>query len=259
MAITKATAMVLHSRKQGETSKILQLYSAEFGKISVMVKGSRGLKGKYWGTLEPLNHISVVFYYKPNRDLHYISQADLINRFPDIHKQLGKLALAAIACEIVNRGEEKEHPNKQLFSYLLQTLSALNDNDSGLKNFIRTFVLKYLIISGFKPHFESCSVCGTLLKTDCLFSLDHGSAICSKCNSPAFHYCIKTSPQVLQFLEYLTTVEIKKANNRIANRQLGDDIDYLLFLYLKYHIEPMAHLKSLNYLEKLKFSISDSG
>ena len=62
MAIKKAEAIILHSRKQGETSKILTLYTREFGKMSAMAKGSRGTRSKYLGALETFNHVSLVFY-----------------------------------------------------------------------------------------------------------------------------------------------------------------------------------------------------
>jgi DNA repair protein RecO (recombination protein O) len=259
MSLTKASAIVLHSRKQGETSKILQLYSLEHGRISVMVKGSRGLKGKYWGTLEPLNHIAIVFYHKQNRDLHFVSQADLIDGFPGIHKQLGKLTLASIACEIVNRGEEKEHENRRLYYYLLQTLTALNIHESGLRNFLRAFILKYLELSGFTPNFAVCSICGKApIKPSCRFSLDKGAVICATCEPEAFSQCIDIQVPVLHFLYRLSKNEIKSAGTRTVNREIGDEADRLLFLYLKYHIEHLDQMKSLDYLEKLKFLMSDS-
>ena len=92
MALIKTEAVVLRTRKQGETSKILSLYTKNFGKISVIAKGARSIKSKYLGALETLNYISIIIYRKEQRSLQYLREADIIHSFPDIHAQLGKMA-----------------------------------------------------------------------------------------------------------------------------------------------------------------------
>ncbi|HNY91144.1 MAG TPA: DNA repair protein RecO, partial [bacterium] len=92
MPLSKTEAIVLHTRKQGETSKILSLYTLHYGRLSVMAKGARSLKSRYSGVLEPLTHIQIVFYRYEARDLHYLSQAEIVTPFASIHGQLGKMA-----------------------------------------------------------------------------------------------------------------------------------------------------------------------
>ncbi len=81
MSLQKTQAVVLKTQRLGETSKILTLYSQKFGKIKVVAKGARGLKSRFYGTLEPLNHISIVYYFKETRELQLLSQADICVKF----------------------------------------------------------------------------------------------------------------------------------------------------------------------------------
>ena len=148
MALAKSEAVVLKSQKYGETTKILTLYTLAFGKIQVIAKGARSTKGKFWGSLEMLNYVSIVFYRKENRDLQFLSQADIIKPFLRIRNELGRMSLAMIACEWINRGEQGESNNPQLFKLLVETLSGLNDVDSGLKNVLRCFQLHFLELHG---------------------------------------------------------------------------------------------------------------
>ena len=166
---------MLRSRKQGETSKILTLYTRQFGKVSAMAKGSRGVKSKYLGALETFSYISLVFYRKEQRSLQYLSQATILESFPRLHSELGKLTLAAIPCEIVDKSEETEHPNVPLFQLLLDGLRAIESNTTGLRNVLRAFQLKFIALAGFEPNLHHCHVCGTS-EPDVLhyFSLEHG-------------------------------------------------------------------------------------
>ena len=95
MSLQKSEAIILKTQRLGETSKILTLYSRKFGKMKVVAKGSRGLKSRFFGTLEPLNHIAIVYYFKETRELQLLSQADIIHAFVNLKDNLEKYSLAA--------------------------------------------------------------------------------------------------------------------------------------------------------------------
>ncbi len=52
MSIVKTEAFVLRSFRYGETSKIVTLFTRDFGKMNAIVKGARNYKSKICGTLE---------------------------------------------------------------------------------------------------------------------------------------------------------------------------------------------------------------
>ena len=79
MAILRTEAVVMKGWKLGETSKILSLFTRDFGKVKVVAKGGRGSKSKFKGCLEPLTHLRIFYYDKRTRDLQLLSQADLID------------------------------------------------------------------------------------------------------------------------------------------------------------------------------------
>ena len=73
-------AIVLRSRKHGETSKIVTLYSREYGKVDVIAKGARDIKSKFGGALEAFAESRIVFYKKdkPEAALYLLSKAEPI-------------------------------------------------------------------------------------------------------------------------------------------------------------------------------------
>jgi len=64
-----------------DTSKIVSLYTRRFGRVSVVAKGARDRKSRFGAALEPMSHVSAVFYKKERSDLHLLSQCDLLNGF----------------------------------------------------------------------------------------------------------------------------------------------------------------------------------
>ncbi len=256
MAITKAEAIILRSRKQGETSKILTLYTREYGKLSAMAKGSRGTRSKYLGALETLNHVSLVFYKKEGRGLQYLSDASIINSFPSLHAQLGKMALAAVACEIIDKSEEDDHQHPEQFQLLLDTLEALNHSTSGLRNILRAFQVQYMSMAGFEPMLHECHFCH---KTDVddinFFSIAHGLYSCNDCgryNESAK----KVSGYMIELLRWLQAVSVKRASQAKVSRDTGAEIDVILSEYLGTHIETLYNLKSIHHLKKLESDLS---
>ncbi|MBN1561828.1 DNA repair protein RecO [candidate division KSB1 bacterium] len=255
--ISKAEAIILHSRKQGETSKILTLYTRERGKISVMAKGSRGVRSKYLGSLETFNHVSLVFYYKEGRQLQYLSDASIVESFPSLHGQLGKMALAAVMCEIIDKNEQ-EAGHAEPFHLLLQALRALNDGEHGLRNIIRAFQLQYISQAGYEPILDACYYCQKSAPDELNFlSIEQGVYSCSQCGflQQASRH---VSGYVIELLRWFKNVPIDKASLAQVPKSAGEEIDAILAEYLKSHVEALSHLKSVDHLKKLQLELGKS-
>jgi DNA repair protein RecO (recombination protein O) len=254
MSLKKTESIVLHSRRQGETSKILVLFTKNLGKLNVIVKGSRNIKSKHWGSLETLTYQSIILYHKENRNYHYIKQSELIESFPGIHKQLGKLALAAIPCEIITKTVEYEAPNEFLFELLLATLDTLNNQEKGLRNIIRIFVLKYLENYGLKPALDFCSECKeTDTKQLRYFAIDKGTLSCVNCGIFT-QQTRELSEMALKYIQWFQKASVKKSHHAKVSAKLGEEIDNILYLYMRYQLDMLYELKSVQYLNYLKSS-----
>ena len=256
MSITKTEAIVLHSRKQGETSKIITAYSSLFGKMTLMAKGARNPKSKFLGTLDTFNDISMVIYRKENRDIQYVSQADIVNSFQSIHASLGKMALAAIPAEMIEKNEPQEHINPVLFKLLKTTLETLDKSTTGLKNIIRSFKIKFVENSGFAPMLETCHTCGTpTISPVHYFDLERGFYTCESCGVPS-EVNYKLSGKALEYLRWFSKSPVVSSFQAKISSPIARQIDEFLVLYIQYHFEHLKHLKSLKYLKDLSSNLS---
>lgn len=257
MALFKTDAVILHSRKQGETSKIVSMYTLDFGKLSLMAKGSRGIRSKHMGALETFSHVSILFYYKEERGLQYLSQVSLLSRFRNLLNELGKLSLASIPCEMIMKAEDDGHPNPELYTLLLDTLQAIDQAQTGSKQIIRAFKLKYLSLSGFAPDFK-CMHCGkSELDPVSRFSISKGGYTCASCPPPdsPVH---SMNRHAIELLRWFMRAPLEQANRAVCSRKTGLQLDHFLHDILCYHIDSLCQLKSEEYLKQLEKGLNKS-
>jgi len=258
MSLQKTEAIVLKSQNLGETSKIISLYTKKYGIMKVVAKGARGLRSRFYGTLEPLNHIAAVFYYKENRDLQLISQADIIESFRIIKTDLEKLSLALNVCEIILRSQHDEEFNFKLYTTFLEFLKQLNAAKANFINGLFWFQLKFFEISGFRPKLDSCIHCGRkdFGNYDLHFSIGEGGILCNNCQGEGgngiflstaalfFLQKIEKSAGVNVFL-FPCAIAVKKQSAMLLNQ------------FMKYHIEGLEQLKSFTFLDNLNHPVTD--
>ncbi|MBN2000546.1 DNA repair protein RecO [candidate division KSB1 bacterium] len=255
MGLEKSNAVILYGRKQGETSKILTVLTQKFGKLTLIAKGSRSMKSKFLGALEPYTVAQIVFYRKENREMQFLSDAAMIQPFVHIHAQLGKMALAAIPCEIIDKSEENEHVNRELYKLLVETLSALDVAASGHKNIIRVFYIRFLKLSGFEIELRYCSGCHkTEVDERQYYLFADGAYYCRACldsNSDSFVLC----KYILELLRWYNTIPLSQAHRaRVAMTQ-GREVDSFLMTNLRYHVEGLENLKSIRYFIQLQSNL----
>ena len=78
MSLEKTEGVILCSILKGEMSKILTVYTRDFGKLALIAKGAEGPKSKFGGILEHLSHLAIVFYMKESPKMQLLSQGDLL-------------------------------------------------------------------------------------------------------------------------------------------------------------------------------------
>ncbi|HRI86578.1 MAG TPA: DNA repair protein RecO, partial [Ignavibacteria bacterium] len=130
MSIIKTDALVLKSIKYGDSSKIVSLFSKELGKIKVILKSARNYKSGLSGKFETLNYLTVILYYRKNRDLQNIYKAEFVRTFGNIVKEFSRLRAAYKIIEILNKSLPDLDPNPKLYEIVLNFLSNLDLTES---------------------------------------------------------------------------------------------------------------------------------
>src|SRR3989344_1260974 len=122
--------IVLARRNFGEADRILVVYSRHYGRISLLAKGVRRPSSRKRGHVEIFSYIK--FSAASGKNLDIMTEAEIINSFSEVRKNLHKVSLAYYFMEVVGRTTHEGEPHRELFDLILVSLDKLK-NENKLK------------------------------------------------------------------------------------------------------------------------------
>lgn len=252
MAICKTEAVVTRSLKLGETSKIVWLYTKDYGKVKVVAKGARSSSNKFGSSLELFTHSAVVFYRKDRRDLQLLSQSDALRHFPALEKDVARFAFASACIELLDSMVMGEEPNPQLFELLLDALDSFEKcSREALRSVFWAFELKAAELLGYKPELSRCSRCGKEEEGLARFAPLKGGLICKACASRESD-SFQVTPEARELLRKLQREHLSSALAENPTSRLESEVDRIIEVFLQFHVDRLPGLKSLRLLKSLK-------
>jgi len=256
MAICKAEAVVLRDIPLRDTSKIVTFYTKQYGRIKAVAKGARKPGSRFGAGLEPATYVSIVFYRKENRDLHTLSQCDIISPFRELKGDLGLFTYASAICELTDLLMPPEEPNGDLFAAMVSAFRGMEgDAARDGEKYLWYFELRLLRALGYSPHLSDCLSCGGRIggKT-AFFSIPLGGILCERCGASTSG-AFRIKPGTAKFLERLQTAKsFRMISNLRSTALLRGEISDVLRGFIEYHTEGRGELKSLQFLDKVRFS-----
>lgn len=148
MGLVESEAFVLNGFRYGESSKIITLYSKNFGKFSAMVKGVRSVKAKHSGVYENMNLINVFLNKKDSRSLQVITKADIISSYNGIKSDLDKLAIGYNMLEVLNKTSEEYDTGHNAFVLLKDVFGYLETVKTNLGFVLLYYMYKLSYVHG---------------------------------------------------------------------------------------------------------------
>lgn len=123
----KAEGIVIKRKSFGEADRILTVFTKKYGKIKILAKGVRRITSRRGGNVELFNQVEMVIH--SGRTFDILTEAQVINSFSRIRKNLDLVGLGFHICEIVDGlcPEHQSHP--KVYELMLE---VLNELDHGL-------------------------------------------------------------------------------------------------------------------------------
>jgi DNA repair protein RecO (recombination protein O) len=187
MAAEKAQALVLRTTDWSESSRIATLWTREFGKVRVLAKGGRRLKSSFENALDLLTVCSIVFLRKSSGSLDLLTEAQVVQRFPRLGRDLAALYGGYYVAELLGEMTQEYDPHPTLFDEAAATLGALGaPEEPAVGPRLARFEMVLLRELGYVPALEACAGCGGELKEGWLgFSPAAGGVVCGRCRGKA--------------------------------------------------------------------------
>lgn len=182
MPLVRARSLVLQAFAYGDTSKILRLYTLEFGLRSAIAKGAQRPRSRYGGLLEPFTEGEAQIYLKPGRDLQTLGGFDLLRSRQALGRDLGAFAGASLVAEILLRfGTEEPHP--ELYASAIHTLDSIAAEGAESAPTALAGVWELVSLLGFHPETDRCVGCGREFEEREVtrFDVEAGGTACTRC------------------------------------------------------------------------------
>lgn len=167
--------MAVHYRTQGffikkvdrgEDSESFTVYTRDFGKLNILGKAVRKIKSKLRSGAELFCLSEVEFIQGKSRKT--MTDAVLIDKFPNIRKDLEKLRVAYRVVQTLDDLVTKEEKDEQIWELLDEIFKKLNNWEIAnckLPIVYYYFFWNLISVLGYQPELQDCSIDGE--KIDC--------------------------------------------------------------------------------------------
>lgn len=234
MAAEKARALVIRATDWSESSKIVTLWTREFGKVRALAKGAKRLRSPFDTALDLLTLCDIVLLRKSSGGLDLLTEAQVVERFGRLRGDLPALYAGYYIAELLASWTEENDPHPALFDEVRDALEHLGQSQQSTGPRLVRFELVLLRELGYRPVLEKCAACGGPLTEERLsFGLALGGMICSACQ-PAQRERVALSLAAWQALKELEADAdawqrpIAQASRVELRRLFNDYVSWLL-------------------------------
>lgn len=243
--IIKTEALVLSKLNYGDTSSIVSFFTKDYGRLSAIIKGSRGPKSKIGLIADPINHLQIIIYKKDTRDLQILSGADIINHFPKIKEDYDKLRYSMSVVELLKKLTPEHEAHVRLFNGSVRILTLMETSNEEPSVLFGRYFLFFIKEIGYEIQLDECSVCGRTNLNGASLGYNYEMGIfCSECSADHLEsYSISA-----ELFNYLTCLKNSKKIETL-NTAIADKAITFMETYLKYQVPDFNGIQSLKLLK----------
>ena len=171
--------VVIRARQTGDHDVLLTILTAEMGRISVLSKGSKSLKGEQRAISQLFTHANFEVYQKG--DLYILKGGTPLHTFYQISDDVVSYSLASYLCSLAYELTDEGEAAGAMTRLLLNALYSISNRLHGEDTVKAAFELRAAILSGFTPDLSGCTVCGTDTAEELYLDVMNGSILCAAC------------------------------------------------------------------------------
>lgn len=225
-------ALIISRKDYRENDLLVNLYSQEKGKQTLLVRGAKKFKSKLASHIEPLTVSEILIIN--TKSLNYLASAKSKETFSLIKSSYTKLALAGKVLNIFNQSVKENEADRKLFNFLVLWLKKLElAKKEDLEYLFLLFMIRFLDILGYLPNFTNCQKCQKkLISGQQIFSFSSGSLLCRNCqqnkSDQDFYKLSENSVKLFRFL-------VNNQEKIIVKKSLIKELNIFLYKFWQYH------------------------
>ena len=240
--LQEVEGIILSITPYGETSKIINVYTKEYGVIGIMCKGAMGIKSKLRSVTSKLTYGIFNIYYKKDK-LSTLVSVDIIDSLKNIKSNILLISYVTYLCELVSQ-VLKQSNDRRIYDDFINAILKIEE---GLNPIVITNILevKLLDFLGVGLNLTSCIMCGNQNEIVTLSS-EKGGLICKNCYRGERMVPIS----LVKVINMYYLVDIKSISKLSLKEDVINEINRFLTLY--YDDYTGLYLKSKDFLKTMQ-------
>ncbi len=253
MGLRSTSAVVSHTMRMTNSSKLVSLVTDRYGLVKVMAKGARRPQSKFGAALEPVTLIDCIYYFKNTREIQTLSNAEIIEPYSVLKSDIKLFSIASCFVEIARQETAQEDPSAGTYPLLVESLDGLKHSDTAdADKHLWRFMLRFLAAAGYRPALDRCMKCGKAPKGRSVFlSYADGGLICS-CTDPGDMFGSRVSPGALRIMNELMTAKVDDLPRFKISRAQRSEVEEITLKFLSYHSGYSRTPRALAFLRKIE-------
>ena len=239
--LSEVEGFILSETSYGETSKIINVFTKEYGVIGIMCKGAKSLKSKNRVATLRFTYAKFNIFFKQGK-LSTLVSADIINPLKNIRSDITLISYISYLTELTEQ-VIKQSNNNLMYDYFIEAILKI---ENGLDPLVITNILeiKYLEQLGVMFNLDECVLCGSK-QGIVTIDADKGGYICLNCLTNE----LIVDKKVIKMLRMYYYVNIKS----ITAIKVGDNVKIIInkFLDMYYDRYTGLYLNSKNFLKSI--------
>ena len=225
------TGLILRETPYKEADVMLTILTECRGKISVLARGARRKGSRFSAAIQLLTYSEFTLYESSGR--YSLNEADPIEMFGEIRKDIVKLSLASYFAEVLEQAADEETINPELLRLGLNSIYAVANTEISPIKIKAAFELRVAAMSGYLPNVYRCSSCGS--DSDIVsFDIKNGIVFCKECSLKSMR---KINSAVVDAMRYIFNTDIKRIFSFKINDASMKILSEIADEYLSFHFD----------------------
>lgn len=239
--IKKIEGIVISDISYGETSKIINIFTKEYGIIGVIAKGAKGMKSKLRNYAIPFTYGYFHIYYKEDK-LSTLIECEIIDDLKNLKTDIVLMSYLNYLIELATQIYKQSH-SSEIYNYLISILKKLNQ---GLDPIVLTNILEIKLLDhlGITLKLDGCVKCNNK-KNIVTISSQSGGYICGNCCTNEILY----DDKVIKMMRMYYLIDI----DSISDLNISESVKLGINKFLNHYYDQYTglYLQSKDYLEKM--------
>jgi DNA repair protein RecO (recombination protein O) len=174
-----ARGLVVSEKRVGESDRLVTVLTGEKGVLRAFVRGSRKAGGARLSATRLFTYSRFSIF--EGRDSYIIDDAQPIEVFFDLCRDIGRFSLAQYFCELAVSLAPQDSEAEGFLSLLLNAMYLLSKGKYPLSVLKPAVEMRMMSLTGYQPNLVCCAGCGCYEADTMYFLPRSGEILCDNC------------------------------------------------------------------------------